>query len=248
MSLEGKGRNFGKLYHFIIDSGALAAMKPTDLKLYSVLLRYADFRTGNARPTDQTIAGKAGVNRSSIPPARARLQGMGLIKAWRHQGRWHYNLRGDIFQNFTGVYPAKETQADNVRKITRPYRKCTECGRFAGAENIGHKCRKNLGGVLREKSGAGLEIVRDKLETPAGEGSALSGAKASPASEAVKDTTWIVYGKVEYWAFHCKKFRLDALEKPSQKFIAWLRECGCTEDEINGLIAKEYRPSGDACA
>ena len=241
---EGKGRNFGKLYHSIVDGGVLAAMKPTDLKVYHVLVRYADFKTRNARPTDQTIARKAGVHVSSVPPARQRLRAMGSIKAWRHLGRWHYNLPDDTLPNSIGVYPSAGNQPDTLRERTRTYRTCKECGRFSAADHIGHNCRKDTGGVLREKSGPGLETSRDRLEIPvAGSASASSGAEASPALWASDNNDWLIQGKVKFSSFYSHKFLLGALKNPSQKFVEWLRECGCTEDEVKNLLVSEYPSS-----
>jgi hypothetical protein len=62
-------KNFSKIPHSLIDSGILAQLKPSELKVYLVINRFAHYQTGIAYPTVKVISQLSGVSKNNIAKA-----------------------------------------------------------------------------------------------------------------------------------------------------------------------------------
>ncbi|MCJ7645305.1 helix-turn-helix domain-containing protein [bacterium] len=78
--MEEKDKNFSKIPHRMIDSGLLAQLKPTELKVFLVINRFADYKSGISYPGVRKIGKLAGVNKDAIATATNSLVQRGLIE------------------------------------------------------------------------------------------------------------------------------------------------------------------------
>ena len=85
-------RNFGKLPHWIDDSGALAAFPGNTVKVLHVLVRRAHYITGIGRVGNKRIAKEAGVSFSSVSEHLKKLKFAGVIKIWRQGWVRYYQI------------------------------------------------------------------------------------------------------------------------------------------------------------
>ncbi|MCM8778664.1 MAG: helix-turn-helix domain-containing protein [Candidatus Omnitrophica bacterium] len=80
MDTPKKDKDFSKLPHSLIDSGLVAKVKPSVLKVFLVINRFANYETGLSYPTVKIISELFGVNKSNIAPATKQLALLGLIE------------------------------------------------------------------------------------------------------------------------------------------------------------------------
>lgn len=87
--LKRKTAHFGKLFHWLTDSGVLEILRPKAIKLILMLIRHADFVTGNGRVGNKKIAKKCGIYKGSVSEYFKEVNFFGVIKTWR-EGRVRY--------------------------------------------------------------------------------------------------------------------------------------------------------------
>lgn len=80
---EATDSDFFKLPHAVVDSGLLARMKPSEVKVYLVIARHAHYGTRNAFPSIQTICEESGMNKNVVCKGTQRLEYYGLIKKYQ---------------------------------------------------------------------------------------------------------------------------------------------------------------------
>ena len=83
MSAEIPDRDFFKLPHAVVDSCLLARMKPSEVKVYLVIARYAHYKDRRAFPSVETICRLSGTNKNAVCKATERLEYYGLIKKYQ---------------------------------------------------------------------------------------------------------------------------------------------------------------------
>jgi len=85
-----KDKDFSKIYHLLVDTGILAKMSRQDIKIYLVLNRFANYKTGIAYPSVKTLSKLSGINKNDIRQTVDRLCSMGLIEATRAGERFSF--------------------------------------------------------------------------------------------------------------------------------------------------------------
>lgn len=75
-----------KIPHWIVDTGVLSVIAPSALKMYLVLNRFADFRTGQGGVKIEKIVSCSGIHGKSVSRCRRILMQLGLIES-RRRGR-----------------------------------------------------------------------------------------------------------------------------------------------------------------
>lgn len=78
-----KDHDFFKTPKIVIDSGLLARMKPSEIKVYLVIEKFADYKTGRAFPSIALICELSGMNKNVVCKAIKRLEHFGLIEKYR---------------------------------------------------------------------------------------------------------------------------------------------------------------------
>lgn len=94
--MEGQDKNFTKLFHVVVDSGAWATLRPAARTVYVVLLRHLDDVIRNCWPSNDVIANKAGIHPRSVSKATEELQKRGLLKKWRKDRKNFYHLPKEV--------------------------------------------------------------------------------------------------------------------------------------------------------
>jgi AraC-like DNA-binding protein len=84
------------LFKAMIDSGDLAKLSGSALKVYLVVKSYTNFSTGDAFPSMETIAKKAGVTPRQVLRALKELQGLAYISQEKIGRSNRYRLREKI--------------------------------------------------------------------------------------------------------------------------------------------------------
>ncbi len=79
LGLEQKDKDFSKFRHEIVDEGLLAHLSNGAVRVYLVILRHANYKTGLSYPTVKTICKESGVNKNLISSATRELVLNGLI-------------------------------------------------------------------------------------------------------------------------------------------------------------------------
>lgn len=123
LKVETKDKDFSKIPHLLIDSGLLAQLKPSEVKVFLVINRYANYYTGISYPTVKTITELSGVNKNTISKATKALVQKGLIekvrtpKRFRFRNRYRVTKLKGFYSNLaSGIIPRK---TDKCRKIFR---------------------------------------------------------------------------------------------------------------------------------
>lgn len=78
-----KDQNFFKIPHALIDSKLLARMKPSEIKVYLVIAKFANYKTSRAFPSIALICELTGMNKNVVCRAIKRLEHFGLIEKYR---------------------------------------------------------------------------------------------------------------------------------------------------------------------
>jgi len=92
--LKRKDRRFAKIPHWIVDTGLLEVLRPKAIKLILMLIRHADFVTGNGRVGNKKIAKKCGIYKGSISGYFREVEFFGVIKTWREGWVRYYHING----------------------------------------------------------------------------------------------------------------------------------------------------------
>ncbi len=135
-----KHKDFSKFWHQFVDSGQLANLTSSELRVYLVLLRYADYTSFKCHVSRKTISNMSGVSYSSISAITKSLKGKGLIDkttcristSWR---RTEYYIPKDI-------YPAEVAE--------NPEQGVVQNHEQGAAENLGQGVVGNLGYINKD--------------------------------------------------------------------------------------------------
>lgn len=85
-----KDRDFFKIPNEIVDSGLLAIMKPSEIKIYLTIAKFADYKSGRAFPSIALICKLSGMNRNVVCRATERLEYFGVIEKYRAPKAFNY--------------------------------------------------------------------------------------------------------------------------------------------------------------
>jgi len=96
---QERDRDFFKTPNIVIDSRLLARMKPSEAKVYSVLSRFADYKTGSAFPSIVLICNLSGMNKNVVCKAIKRLEYFGLVKKYRAPKKFKYRNVYRVIRN-----------------------------------------------------------------------------------------------------------------------------------------------------
>ncbi len=100
---------FGRIPFWVVDSGLVAAMRPAETAAYLVLTAHANGRTGQARPSIERIARRAGLTDRSTRRGIGGLERLGVVRVVRGGGRNLTNTYELILETLTpmsGFSPA----------------------------------------------------------------------------------------------------------------------------------------------
>jgi len=97
--MNAQDKDFSKIPHSFIDSGLVAKLKPTLLKVFLLINRFANYKTGLSYPTVKTISELSGVNKSNIAPATKQLALLGLIEKARTGKRFSFRNCYRVIKN-----------------------------------------------------------------------------------------------------------------------------------------------------
>ncbi len=123
MAKNEKDKDFSKISHHITDGRLLYYMNRNDIKVYLVLLRYANYITGIAFPSVKTIIALSGVHKDYIKTTVKRLEEMGLILTY--QGG-----KEKSFKKFYGIVKGDWIDIDKALSVIyKPKRKPTSVSR-----------------------------------------------------------------------------------------------------------------------
>jgi|GEM_PF-2760092 len=152
-------RDFFKIPHEIVDSGLLAKLKPSEIKVYLVIARFADYKTGRAFPSIELICKLSGVNRNVVCRAIKRLVYFGLIEKYRAPKTFSYR----------NVYRAIRNPQINPNNIPQKVkRKCTKPrgkdGKFQAVSKKGNAdtIPQNMENIIPQK--VELDTIPQKVD------------------------------------------------------------------------------------
>lgn len=125
-----KDKDFSKIHHPIIDGGIVAGMSRQAIKMYLVLNRYANYKTGIAYPSVKTIAELAGISKNDVRKTADKLEAMGLILTMQERKGLHVRkYYGIIKNNWVNPELALNVISKNPKR-TRLSISRTNSGRF----------------------------------------------------------------------------------------------------------------------
>lgn len=114
-----KKQHYLTIPHIVVDSGLLAVMKPSEIKVYAVITRYKNFRTGWCFPSVDTISRDSGYNKNVVCKATKRLESYGLILKRRSPKTLNfrnlYKVLEDPEINFNIIPQKMEKRGQRVR-------------------------------------------------------------------------------------------------------------------------------------
>jgi hypothetical protein len=133
---EVRDKDFQKIPHVLIDAGVWAKLNRKQAKVYVALNRFADYKTGIAKPTVKTLVKLSGVHKNEIASTTLKLSMMGLIESYGTSRRFNYRI---IYK----VYKAADIDLDRVfRTIPQKTDKCRKKvargkdGKFIGSPRV----------------------------------------------------------------------------------------------------------------
>jgi len=94
-----KWKSFSKFPNEIVQSGLLAALSNSALRIYLVLLNYSDWEEGWAFPSVKTISRDSGVNKNRISKGTEELVRAGLIEKNRERKQFWFRNTYRIIRN-----------------------------------------------------------------------------------------------------------------------------------------------------
>jgi DNA-binding MarR family transcriptional regulator len=158
------------VFKAMIDSGDLATMSGSSVKVYLVIKAHTSFSTGRAFPAIETIAEKAGLSRSQVLRELKALEAFGYLSKAKIGRRNEYRLREKVqITDDTGRPTAVATWdylPSTVKEAVADLRNVLVSGDLAGSKIV-HIERLQLninvvqaGGVAINLQGA-LDSVKD---------------------------------------------------------------------------------------
>jgi hypothetical protein len=110
-----KNAHFGRIPHWVIDTGVLEVLRPKAVKVILTLIRYADFTTGNGRIGNKKIAQKCDIFKQDIPGYFKEIKFFGVIETWR--------------QGWVRYYHIQDSPPPDIKEKVEFYRKPDKCRR-----------------------------------------------------------------------------------------------------------------------
>lgn len=99
MNIQDKDKDFSKFPHSLIDTGIVAQLKPSDLKVFLIINRFANYKTRLSYPAVEKISELSGVNKSNIASSTRRLALIGLIEKIRTGRRFSFRNCYRVIKN-----------------------------------------------------------------------------------------------------------------------------------------------------
>jgi len=112
-------KDFSKFYHEIVRNGFLTGLSSSAIRVYLVLLVYANYETGWSYPTVKTISRLSGVDKNRISKATKELDSFGLITKSRAGKRFEYKNYYRIVKHPKGLFGICPENTDKRRQIFR---------------------------------------------------------------------------------------------------------------------------------
>ncbi|MDA7857943.1 hypothetical protein N9A72_00435 [bacterium] len=131
--LKKKNSYFGKLPHWIVNTGVLEVLRPKAVKLLAVLIRYADFTTQNGRVGNKKISKEYDIK--GVSGYFKDLISLGVIKTWRNGWVRYYQIQNS-------PPPEIERKVEFYRKLdmypknTDTYPRDPKTGRFIKKDKL----------------------------------------------------------------------------------------------------------------
>lgn len=240
-TLEQRDKDFSKLYHQVVDSGLLKKLSNIEIRVYLVLLRFSNYKTGLCYPTVKKITELSGVNKNNISHATEGLATKGLIEKVRTGKRFSFRLcyrvtksRARLSQLASCIVPCKTDKCRAIKRgkngrfkpIPRNTDKGIPCNTDDPIPSNSESCICPTHTDKKEN----LEINnRNKSIEKAGSASARLKRQASPALNSKKSLK------------HISKETLSGFikEKGLEWVKAFLRKNGYDEKEIENLSGIE---------
>ncbi len=85
-----KDKDFLKVPNTLVDSGLLARMKPSEIKVYLAIAKHADYKTGRSFPSIALLCNLTGMNKNVVCKATKKLEYYGLNKKYRAPKAFKY--------------------------------------------------------------------------------------------------------------------------------------------------------------
>jgi hypothetical protein len=233
--VEQKDKDFSKFRHEIVDKELLARLSNAAIRVYLVILRYANYDTGSSYPTVKTISKLSGVNRNRVSSATRELVLHGLIDKSRARKNFAFRNLYRVIKYPKIVPDIIPRNTDKCRKLPRdedgkfkPIPRNTDNDIPHSADDLVTANRDSNTFPLNTDKKENLETKkRDKVLETAGSASARPKGQAEPASNSNKSLK----------AF--SKETINGFIK--DKGLAWLkdylRKQGYDEKEIQTLDA-----------
>lgn len=161
---NSKNKDFGQIPHWVVDQGFLKILKGSEVKVYTALIRHADYLTGISRPTVERLIDETGCGDSVIAKATSRLASMKMIDKTRTGQRFGFR---NVYKIIRDTDPERCIIPSKAGKSTGGRR--GEDGRFATNNGIipsnAGECNVNaLPLETRVNAGAESNIVPEGLE------------------------------------------------------------------------------------
>ena len=87
---EYKDKDFSRLPRILVTSGLLTKLSNPAIRVYLVILTYANYQTGLSYPTVKTISRLSGINKNLISKALKELILSGLVEKYKGSERFRY--------------------------------------------------------------------------------------------------------------------------------------------------------------
>lgn len=84
------------VFRSMIDSGELARLSGSALKVYLVIKSYANYRSGEAFPAESTVAEKSGLSLAQVKRAIKELQQLAYLSISKRGRKNHYSLKEKV--------------------------------------------------------------------------------------------------------------------------------------------------------
>ena len=191
MESKQKDKDFSKIPHSIIDSGLLAKLKPSEIKVFLVINRFANYKTGLSYPTVKTISELSGVSKGCIAPATKQLVLLGLIEKARTGKRFSFRNCYRVIKNPKINLCIIPSNTDKCKRYLRG-----KNGKFKPISlntdnnipsNMDNECPSNMELGISPSNTDKKEKYRDNInrdkdiDKSAGSASACPDSQASPA-------------------------------------------------------------------
>jgi len=101
------------VFRSMIDSGELARLSGSALKVYLVIKSYANYRSGEAFPAESTVAEKSGLSLAQVKRAIKELQQLAYLSISKRGRKNHYSLKEKVM--------VRDATGDSAATVTWDY-------------------------------------------------------------------------------------------------------------------------------